>query len=233
MERLGPSDYEAVLDFVRQVHAIQDVADFPRRAIAGIGRLIEADILTYNEIDTGRQRAYMVEEPVGAISVTQVATFERFAHQHPLISHYARTRESRPRKISDFLSLREFRRLDLYQEFFRQVAVNYQMAVTIPSTNALVIGIAVNRTRRDFSERDRSVFDLIRPNLAQAYRNAVDRTILRERADAAERALWFSWPTVRRTSRLVTVSRSARGRCRSTSNRSTTSSGSTQGPPLQ
>ena len=50
----------------------------------------------------------------------------------------------------------------------------------------------MNRSRRDFSERDRSVFDLIRPNLAQAYRNAVDRTILREREDAAERALWSS-----------------------------------------
>ncbi len=155
MERLGPSDYEAVLDFVRQVHAIEGVDDFPRRAIAGICRLIESDMLTYNEIDTQRQRAYMVEEPAGAITVAQFGTFERLSHQHPLINHYARTGANRPQKISDFLSLTEFRRLDLYQEFFRDVSISYQMAVTIPSPNGLVIGIAVNRTRRDFSERDR------------------------------------------------------------------------------
>ncbi len=192
MERLGPSTYEAVLDFVRQIHAIESVEDFPRRAIAGIEALIESDILTYNEIDTRQQRAYFVEEPAGAFSATQVRSFERLTHQHPLIRHYAQTRESRPRMISDFLSLREFRRLDLYNEFFRQVAVNFQMAVTIPSSNSLVIGIALNRTRRDFSARDRAVLDLIRPHLALAYRNAAERTTLRERAEAAERALWSS-----------------------------------------
>jgi DNA-binding CsgD family transcriptional regulator len=195
LERLGPSDYEAVLDFVRKVHGIGRMDDFPRRAIAGIGSLINCDILTYNEIDTRRQRAYFVQQPAEAISAGLVGTFERLAHQHPLISHYARTRESRPRKISDFLSLREFQRLDLYQEFFRDVAINYQMAVTIPSSDALVIGIALNRATGDFSERDRSVLDLVRPHLTQAYQNIAQRTTLRERAEAAERTLWFASAT--------------------------------------
>jgi DNA-binding CsgD family transcriptional regulator len=189
LERLGPSDYEAVLDFVAQVHAVGDMDTFARRAIAGIGALIPSDILTYNEIDTRQQRAYMVEQPAGVITASQVRTFERLAGQHPLIRHYALTRETQPRKISDFLSLSEFRRLDLYQEFFREVAVNYQLAVTIPSSNSVVIGIALNRTLRDFSERDRAVLDVIRPHLAQSYRNAIERAALRERTEAAERAV--------------------------------------------
>lgn len=196
MERLGPSDYQSVLNVVREINGIPRVDDFPRRAMSGIGHLIESDLLTYNEIDTRRQRAFMVQEPTGAINSPQVQTFERLAYQHPLINHYARTRESRPRKISDFLSLTEFRRLDLYQEFFRDVALTYQMAVTIPSANAMVIGIALNRARRDFSERDRSVLDLVRPHLVQAYRNIAERGALRERAEAAEQALWAQSATV-------------------------------------
>ncbi|HVS04700.1 MAG TPA: LuxR C-terminal-related transcriptional regulator [Candidatus Dormibacteraeota bacterium] len=196
MERLGPSDYQSVLNVVREIHEIERMDDFPHRAMAGIGRLIESDLLTYNEIDTRRRRAFMVQEPAGAIGATQLQTFERLAHQHPLINHYARIRDSRPRKISDFLSLAEFRRLDLYQEFFRDVAVSYQMAVTIPSANALVIGIALNRARRDFSERDRSVLDLLRPHLVQAYRNIAERGTLQERAEAAERAIWAESATV-------------------------------------
>jgi DNA-binding CsgD family transcriptional regulator len=190
LERLGLSDYAAVLDFVRQVHAVGDIDTFPRRAIAGIGALIPSDILTYNEIDTRLRHAYMVEHPAGVISLSQVKTFERLAGQHPLIRHYALTRETQPRKISDFLSLSEFRRLDLYQEFFRHLGVNYQIAVTIPSWNSVVIGIALNRTQRDFSERDRAVLDVIRPHLAQSYRNAMERAALRERTEAAEGALW-------------------------------------------
>lgn len=194
MERLGPSDYEAVLDFVAQVHAVGDIDTFARRALTGIGALIPSDILTYNEIDTRRQRAYMVEHPASVITVSQVRTFERLAGQHPLIRHYALTGETQPRKISDFLTLGEFRRLDLYQEFFREVAVNYQMAVTIPSSNSVVIGIALNRTLRDFSERDRTVLDVIRPHLVQSYRSAIELVALRERTEAAEHALW-SAPT--------------------------------------
>jgi DNA-binding CsgD family transcriptional regulator len=190
LERLGPSDYEAVLDFVRQVHAVGDMDTFPRRAIEGIGALIPSDMLTYNEIDSRQQHVYVVEQPASVISASQVRTFERLAGQHPLIRHYALTRETRPRKISDFLSLSEFRRLDLYQEFFREVAVNYQMAVTIPSSNSVLIGIALNRTLRDFSERDRAVLDVIRPHLAQSYRNAIEKTTLRQRTEAAERSLW-------------------------------------------
>lgn len=192
VERLGPSDYEAVLGFLRQLYAPERGEAFPRRALTGLSALIESDILTYNEIDPGRQRAYMIQEPAGAIPASQIATFEHFAHQHPLITHYARTRESRPRKISDFLTLSQFQNLDLYQEFFRRVAVNYQIAVTIPSSPQLVIGIALNRSRSDFSERDRSVLDAIRPHLVQAHRNAAERAGLRERAESAERALWSS-----------------------------------------
>ncbi|TME55517.1 MAG: helix-turn-helix transcriptional regulator [Chloroflexi bacterium] len=189
LEGLGPSDYEAVLGFLRQLYAVERLEAFPRSALVGLSRLIESEILTYNEIDPRRQRAHMIEEPAGFINASQVATFEHYAHQHPLIAHYARTRESQPRKISDFLSLSEFQGLGLHNEFFRPLSINYQMAVTIPSAPQLVIGIALNRSRRDFSERDRSILETIRPHLAQAYRNAAERTTLGERADAAERAL--------------------------------------------
>jgi hypothetical protein len=215
---------------------------FPRRAIAGIGSLIPSDILTYNEIDTEQQRAYMVEHPAGVITASQVTTFERLAHQHPLIRHYALTRETRPRKISDFLSLSEFQRLDLYQEFFRQVAVNYQMAVTIPSSKSVVIGIALNRTQQDFSERDRAVLDVIRPHLAQSYRNATERAARengrkrpsvrsgqrrqrpwpRSRAESRRCSSWS--PQARRTCRSPTASPSAHGPYKSTSSMSTTRS---------
>jgi DNA-binding CsgD family transcriptional regulator len=187
VERLEPSDYEAVLGFLRELYAVEQLEAFPRRAMAGLSRLIESDILTYNEIDPRRRRAEFIDEPAGTIDNRQRATFERLSHEHPLIAHYARTGERRPRKISDFLSLTEFKNLALYNEFFRPLSVNYQMAVTIPSMPELVIGIALNRSRIDFSERDRSVLEAIRPHLAQAYRNAAERTRLTERAASEAR----------------------------------------------
>jgi DNA-binding CsgD family transcriptional regulator len=40
-----------------------------------------------------------------------------------------------------------------------------------------VIGIALNRSRRSFSDRDRTVLELLRPHLAQAYAHVQDRVL--------------------------------------------------------
>jgi hypothetical protein len=58
--------------------------------------------------------------------------------------HYQATRDGRALKIADFLSLREFRRLPLYREFCRVVGVDRQLAVTVPGTPGVVIGLAVS-----------------------------------------------------------------------------------------
>jgi len=174
MERLSPLDLEAVLAFLHDIYAVDSVADFPRRAMRGLARLVGADVVTYNEIQLKRRDHLVVEEPIGSVSAAAKGTFARLASQHPVIDHYARTQDPTPRKISDFVSQAQFHELELYQDFFRDFPLEYQMAVTIPSPDP-VIGIALNRHRRDFSERNRSVLGVIRPHLALAYRNVQAR----------------------------------------------------------
>ncbi|MBI4445592.1 MAG: helix-turn-helix transcriptional regulator [Acidobacteria bacterium] len=86
--------------------------------------------------------------------------------------HYQEKREPKAVKISDFISQRQFHRLGLYNEFFRQLSVEHQIAFILPAPPPLVIGIAVNRAHRDFSECDRLFLNLLSPHLIQAYRNA-------------------------------------------------------------
>ena len=190
MERLGPSDYESVLGFVRQLYAVARIEDFSRVTSFGIRRLIPCDILMYKEIYLRRHLAKMIEEPAGSLPAERAAAFEHYASQHPLIAHYARTGEERPQKISDFVTLNEFRNLAVYDAFFGKLAINHQMAVGLRVGPELLIGIAVNRKRSDFSERDRAVLGLARPHLLQAFQIAEVRARLLQRAEAAERALW-------------------------------------------
>jgi DNA-binding CsgD family transcriptional regulator len=105
---------------------------------------------------------------------------------HPLIAHYQGARDGSARKISDFLTQRQFQRLGLYQEFFgRFDGGEYQMVIGLPAVPPLVVGISVNRDRVDFSERDRLVMNLLRPHLIQAHRNAEAITGLRSILTAA------------------------------------------------
>src|ERR1700732_4732156 len=63
------------------------------------------------------------------------------------------------------------------------------MSVTWPAPRPTVLGLAVSRGDRDFSERDRDALNLIRPHLSQAWRNARDQERLRGRLAAAHAAV--------------------------------------------
>jgi hypothetical protein len=103
--------------------------------------------------------------------------------EHPLIRHYAKTNDRRPLKISDFPTRNQFHRLGLYQEFYRKLEIEYQIAVTVPMQKPQVIGIEFNRKRPDISERDRSVLTLISPHMVQAFQNAAALSCPRAQVD--------------------------------------------------
>jgi len=211
VERLSPSDLDRVLRFVGDIAAVQQVSEFPVRVLEGLRRLIPCDLIGYNEINPGGGQALMVLDPPSLDRSGREGqmAFQRLAAQHPILRYHARTGDGRALKISDFLSRDEFHRLDLYAESFRLIGAEDQLAVALPSAPPLVIGLAFNRSRRSFSERDRQVLNLVRPHLVQARRNAELRSQLAEMvllleglADATDRAIVLldQHRTVRRTS---------------------------------
>jgi hypothetical protein len=105
--------------------------------------------------------------------------FRRYAHEHPLLKHYRRANDGRVLKISDFLTQRQYHRLGLYNELYKGLETEHQMGFRLVSPPAL-IGVMLNRSGRDFTERDRRLLDLLRPHLAQAYRNAESVTKMRQ-----------------------------------------------------
>jgi len=212
VERLSPSDLDRVLRFVGEIAAVDQLSEFPVRVLKGLKGLIPCDLIGYNEINPAGGQALMVLDPVSLdrSGLDGQMAFQRLVRQHPVLRHHARTGDGRALKISDFLSRDEFHRLDLYAESFRLIGAEDQLAVALPSPPPLVIGLAFNRGRRNFSERDRQVLDLVRPHLAQAHRNAELRSQLTEMvvlleglADATDRAIVLldQSRTVRRASR--------------------------------
>ena len=64
-----------------------------------------------------------------------------------MLAYVRRTRDGRPRRISDFLSRAEYHRLPLYREFYGKIGAEYQCALTLPSRPPVVIGLALTRAR--------------------------------------------------------------------------------------
>jgi DNA-binding CsgD family transcriptional regulator len=181
MERLTWRNVAALLGAIREVYELRDLDDFPAHALRAVARLVDADRRSYNEVDVHRRRAALLTDP--ALDLRDGETiFNSHIAEHPLISHYRASGDGRPVKLSDFLSRNELHRLGLYGEFFRPLRVEHQIALSLPTSAGLVVGIALGRSCTDFTERDRMLLELLRHHLVRARENAEAVSALRRQA---------------------------------------------------
>jgi len=170
------SALESALRFVDDLAETDDPADLGRRALPGLDRLVHPDVLSYNELGPGPgQVAYCVYPEDVVFSPDEVAAFEAHVHENPLVSHLETSGDGSPAMISDFLSLERFHRLGVYTEFYRHVPVEHQIAIGLPKADGKIIGIALSRSRRDFTEDDRDLLAVLRAPLVRAMIRARSR----------------------------------------------------------
>lgn len=169
MAQLSSADLRAALEFVAEAHSFDGIDAFRHGILPGLEHLVPCDLVGYNEVEPGG----------GALVVTHPEPLEetgaelgRLAHEHPLIS-VQMNGDNSTYMISDFLSARQFRALELYEVLYSQIGAKDQIAFGL--SGPVVIGIAMNRDRRSFTERDRELLDLLRPHLAQAHARALER----------------------------------------------------------
>jgi DNA-binding CsgD family transcriptional regulator/PAS domain-containing protein len=190
VERLKQRDLRTVLEFLREIYAVQDLDAFAAHLVSALPQVVRSHITSYNEVNARKRRIAWVDHPPNILSYeSRKEVFEALMANHPLIAYYQRTHDGQALKISDFLSSMQFNRLRLYNEFYRPLNVAHQMAFTLPAPPPMILGIALNRDRPDFSERDRLLLNLLRPHLIQAYRNAEAVTRMHQEAAAARQVL--------------------------------------------
>jgi DNA-binding CsgD family transcriptional regulator len=162
------SDTELLLEVVGEAYGFENLEDFRLNVLELLTRLVPCDYAGYNEISP--ERVYAVTVP--PIEPDLESVFATHAYEHPLIDHYSRTRDGRPYRISDIVDHESFHQLAVYKQFFRLIRCEYQVAFTLSSVPPLIIGLALNREHRDFSEREVGLLALARPHIMRAYRNA-------------------------------------------------------------
>ncbi len=181
MERLGRRDFRALSEFLHEIYTVRPLTDFPRIVVDRLPQLISVDLATFHAVDLrDRQSTVVVTNPPRAYERRHVQAFDLYMHEHPVLAYYRRTGSVHARKIGDFLSRQEIHRLDLYNEVYRPLGLEWDLITQIPVSPSTVAGLTLRRRQRDFSERDREVVDLLQPHALHAYRNAEAITRLQQ-----------------------------------------------------
>ena len=172
MSQLIQSEYDLFLDCIRELHSFRDAAALRLWLLdTALPKLVPSDWFSYNEVD--------LLNPANTLAVLQPESnslfqrlfprFQEVAHQHPLITRQLESPNFPVHKISDFLSQKDYHRLELYQDVYRHLGVEYQIAATIKLEPDRITAFALSRRDHDYTERDRAILEMLRPHLVVAF----------------------------------------------------------------
>lgn len=175
MSRLDERSYLQVLAAIYSVREALDPDNFGSTALCEIAQVVPSDVSSFNEVDpAGGRFSFLVEPPSFPIPSGSAETLAQFAHEHPLIRHAIVTGDGSALRISDICTPQQWHENPIFGAFYGPMGIEHQMSIGLPAPLPIVVGIALNRVDTDFSDRDRTVLELLRPHLAQSWRHARD-----------------------------------------------------------
>src|SRR6478736_5356199 len=143
---LRSRDLRSALDCLGAItEASASDGSFARHGVTGLKRVVAADITT--------------------LSICVLAS----GHRGVVCAH-GRNPRAFTQRISDLVPDAVFRRTPLFNDYYREIRIDRCMAVPIHVRKDVIVSFVLNRSGRDFSDRDRECLEAIRPHLGNLYR---------------------------------------------------------------
>jgi DNA-binding CsgD family transcriptional regulator len=186
METLQSDDLLKLHQGIQQLYTLQDRATFKVEALRLVDRLVPSDILEFHSTNMRTRKVsslFLPDFPGYNLEMQEV--IDRHFGEHPIVQNMPQALAG-AHKISDFISQQKFYSYNgVYQQFFRLLGIEDQLTFFFPNANTgswrslslantTLVGFSLNRSQRNFTERDRLVLNLLRPHLSQAHEN-IDR----------------------------------------------------------
>jgi DNA-binding CsgD family transcriptional regulator len=166
-QRLRQSEINALSGVLLELYCPGPTSDLPQRLFNVLRRCFPFDFFAYHEIVANHSQRHCMFPEYNL----DMHAFETYLKQHPTWNAFVKQRAKSPLRISDLVPLGHWHRTDLYNHIFRPRDQNYQLAYVALDQHPQV-GVAFNRSTRDFSDEERLMLQILRPHIVQAYRTS-------------------------------------------------------------
>ncbi len=179
-----------MVTLVKALETLYGSADMPSlagRATQCLRRLFDCELAFFDLTDVPAVHSYtLVTSPALPNWEAFLAALRRHSHERTIITHSGRHAYPHAIRTSDWIDLRPFRQTGLYNEVLVPFVerMDRQVGFVNKLTETLSIGVSVNRRGKDFSAEERTLLELLRPHLLQAYRIAQAHHRMHEREQA-------------------------------------------------
>jgi DNA-binding CsgD family transcriptional regulator len=174
MVQLSMQDYEQILTFLQRLYVSESLRDWADCLKSSISKLVAADTTGYCAIDFS-QTQFLEGTPLPNVpGACLKGLIDKHFYEDPAIVHYLETQDCRANMLSDFVTEPELHRMEgVYQNFLRPMGMEERLQLTLPHENSSTVdAVVLFRSERSFTERDRTILNLLLPHLMQARQTA-------------------------------------------------------------
>jgi DNA-binding CsgD family transcriptional regulator len=201
VETLSLEDIQNLNQCIQKIYTLHAVDTFGVDALSIVTQLVPSNLPVFHSthIQTRKISSTFLPDFPGFTPEMEGVVHQYFG-EHPITQHMPQTLTG-AYKISDFVNEKELHALvGIYQQFLRLLDTEDQMFFFLMSPNpfswfkllqteATLIGFALHRSQRNFTERDRLILNLLRPHLFQAYTNAQKYHQLQQKSNQLQQSL--------------------------------------------
>ena len=152
-----------------------DRAGFVEAAFEQLIGLVASELTTLSICDLQRGTRSVVGRKGETLSHADREAFDQHFRDHPLVRFHGSHPAGPTQRISDCMSMASFMKSRLHADYYRRIGINYVMALPLRIDQTNVVSIVFNRIRSDFTDRERSMLDIVRRPLATIYRGLMTR----------------------------------------------------------
>lgn len=161
-------DRDRVLSVATRLVSCSTTEAFCEIAVRETAALMPCVSCAWNEVNlrSGHTRGCSTMDVDPAVIAREMAPW---VQDHPVIASFMKTRDGQAHAISDFLSRRHFRSMELYRNFYRRYRTEDQLSVAALFDEQWLLGIVINRDTWGFTEREKAMLNALRPFYFRVY----------------------------------------------------------------
>jgi DNA-binding CsgD family transcriptional regulator len=167
------TDTAALMEIVYEGASEAGTEPFPSRVLAAIERLIPSDAFVgYEEAEFGggSVAGFRPIEEVNAVGETPtpalIEVLREWGHQDPMCGN-KHAHETRVLRLSDSLTRRQRRKLEYDALVWRPHGIDDALRLWLPARRNRVSSVYLERAGKNYTNRDLTLFSLLRPHLVR------------------------------------------------------------------
>lgn len=166
---ISQKTWQQLLEAILVMNSADDHSSFGEAVVAGLSRLVEADVTIFQVLDRKTQRLVTHVFPPMPYTEEEVAYYAAHSEENPLASYYTREGDPKALRMSDVIDQAEWEASTFYRMCCQRLGLAYCLVLPVNVDASVVVALSFDRRSADFTREDCELLDAFGPHLRLAW----------------------------------------------------------------